>query len=323
MANFPTYNPADFQKVEDQAIFSNANVTSPLEVGSIMKPLTAAAALNQQVVSINSTYYDPSFFVVDTKKITNIAEDGGPGTHTIADILQMSLNTGATWLLMQMGGGTINQTARMKWHEYMVDHYQFGKKTGVEQSGESGGYVPDPNDGFGLNIQYANTSFGQGMSQTPLQMASALASVVNGGTYYKPTLVSGFIGSDGNFSAQKSVIVKDHVVDATVAEEVRSMMVYTVQKNHALYTVNLRPGYNIGGKTGTAQIGKPDGGYYDEKSNGTFYGFVGGDTPEYVIMVRVNEPNVAGYAGPRAAAPIFAKLVDMLINNFGVSTKTN
>ncbi len=100
-------------------------------------------------------------------------------------------------------------------------------------------------------------------------------------------------------------------------------MEYVYDKNYILYGASARRGeYNIGGKTGTAQITKPTGGYYDDQFNGTFTGFIGGDNPEYVIVVRVNEPVVNGYAGAKAAAPIFVALANMLINNFGVSTKS-
>jgi len=86
---------------------------------------------------------------------------------------------------------------------------------------------------------------------------------------------------------------------------------------------NLRPDYSIGGKTGTAEIARPEGGYYADEFNGTFYGFVGGDMPEYVIMVRVDRPGIGGYAGSRAAAPIFSALATMLIDTFEVVPRSN
>jgi cell division protein FtsI (penicillin-binding protein 3) len=80
--------------------------------------------------------------------------------------------------------------------------------------------------------------------------------------------------------------------------------------------------YSVGGKTGTAQIADPAGGYYSDRFNGTYVGFVGGDKPQYVIIVRANEPKISGYAGSVAAQPIFASLVHMLINNFNVIPKS-
>jgi len=323
MANYPTYNPAEFYNVTDPSVFNNAAVSSPLEVGSVMKTLTASAALDQGVVTTSTTYYDPSHWVIDGYTITNIEEDGGPGVRNLADILQLSLNTGATWLLMQMGGGQINAKARNAWHDYMVNHFQLGKPTGIEQGYEANGTIPDPNNGYALDLQYANTAFGQGMSATPLQMGAALASALNGGTYYQPRLVDGMIDSNGKQTAKPPKVVRTGVVKPEVSLTLQSLMEYVVQKNHVLYGMPQLPaGYNIGGKTGTAEIAKPGGGYYSDRFNGTFLGFVGGDKPQYVIVIRVNEPHVAGYAGAGAAAPIFSNVATMLINNFGVTPKT-
>lgn len=317
MANYPTYKPAEFYKVEDGQRFNNAAVSSPLEVGSIMKPLTAGAALDLGVIKPDTTYFDPSRYQVDDAVVTNIEEDGGPAVHSVQDILQMSLNTGATWMLMQMGGGEINKQARERWHDYMVNHYQLGKPTGIEQGYESGGTIPDPNEGFGLNIRYANTAFGQGMTATPLQMGAALASAVNGGTYYRPYLVEA-INSERN----NPEIVKAKVISPEVSRTVKEMMEYAYHTNRFVYSVKREhPDYGVGGKTGTAEVARPEGGYYDNVFNGMFYGFVGGDQPEYVIVVRVNRPGIPGYAGSQAAAPVFVDLADMLVDNFGVTPK--
>lgn len=323
MANLPTFNPAEYYKVEDARAFTNETVSAPLEVGSIMKPLIAAAALNEGVVSPGTTYYDPARMTIDDSTIKNIEEDGGPGTRSVADILQLSLNTGATWLLMQLGGGEINEKARVKWHDYMINRYGFGKTTGVEQGYETGGSVPDPKKGFGLNIQYANTSFGQGVTNTPLQMGAALTAVINGGTYYRPHLVEAYIDDAGQRHPKNPEVVRADVVKASVSQQMTDLMQNVVAKNYQSYGMSKPdPAYMIGGKTGTAQVPRPGdqgGGYYDDKFNGMFMGFVGGDTPQYVIVVRVNEPKIAGYAGSKAAAPIFGKLVNMLINNSNVS----
>jgi cell division protein FtsI/penicillin-binding protein 2 len=323
MANYPTYNPAEFYKQEDAAVFSNAAVSSPLEIGSVMKPLTAAAALNTGAVQPGSSYFDPGSFTVDEKKITNVEEVRGSGTRTVADILKMSLNTGATWLLMQMGGGQINEKARTTWHDYMTNHYRFGKATGVEQGYEQDGVVPSPTDGYGLNIQYANTSFGQGMSATPLQVGAAISSILNGGTYYRPYLVDKVVLPDGEERTTQPEVVRKDVVSPAVSATIKDFMQQVVQTNHTVYGMKTVPAnYIVGGKTGTAQITRPEGGYYEDKYNGMFMGFVGGDKPEYVIIVRVNEPGIPGYAGSKAAGPIFTASTEMLINNFALTPKS-
>jgi cell division protein FtsI/penicillin-binding protein 2 len=327
MATFPTYDPAKYGDIADGgdiSIFINSAVSSPLEPGSSMKVLTVSAALDTNSVSENQSYYDPSFYKVDDATIRNIAEDGGAGTRSISDILQLSLNTGATWLLMQMGDGEINAQARQTWHDYLVDHYQFGKQTGIEQgekgNSEATGVVPDPQQGYGLNIKYANTAFGQGLTVTPLQMAAAVSSVVNGGKYYRPHLVSAELVNGSELVSNDPEIINNNVVSSSTSKSIIKFMNNVVNKNNR---VAAREGYQVGGKTGTAEIANPAGGYYEDKFNGTYVGYVGGDKPEYVIMIRVDEPKVKGYAGSRAAGPIFADVVNMLIDNFTVTRISN
>jgi cell division protein FtsI/penicillin-binding protein 2 len=319
IANYPSYDPAKFNEVSDTLLFTNPIVSSPLEPGSIMKPLTTAAALDSGSVTSQQTYYDPSFFKVDDAVVKNIEEDGGAATRSVSDILRLSLNTGATWLLMQMGGGELNEKGRSTWHDYMVNHYQFSKKTGIEQGYEEPGLVPDPKEGYGLNIRYANTSFGQGMTATPLQMAMAVTSIVNGGTYYQPTLISGSSTNQTDFSVSEPKVVKNDVVSSEVSKTIVEFM-QTVVKGNSVTSKFAREGYIIGGKTGTAEIARPEGGYYEDRFNGTYVGFVGGDEVEYVILVRVDDPKIAGYAGSQAAGPIFGSLVNMLIDNFSVQS---
>jgi cell division protein FtsI (penicillin-binding protein 3) len=323
MANVPSYDPSKYFDVSDAALFNNNAVARPIEVGSIMKPLTTAAALDSGAIRAGQMYYDPFQFTVNGFKITNIEEDGTAGTKTIADILNLSLNTGVTWELMQMGGGQINEKARDTWHDYMVNHYQFGKETGIEQGYEANGYVPGPKDnGAGINLTYANTAFGQAMTATPVQMAAALSSVVNGGTYYDPRLVDAYIDTSGKHVAVQSKVVRKGVVSAKVAQELIPMMQYTVDQHHIVPAFD-QSRYTVGGKTGTAQIAKSGGGYLENDFNGTYMGFVGGDHPDYVITVFVNKPKVGKgmYAGTAAAQPIFAGLGHMLINNSYVTAK--
>lgn len=323
MANFPTYDPGNYGAVEDSDVFNNAAVASPLEVGSIMKPLTAAAALNTGAVKPDTSYYDPAEWPIDGYKITNIEEDGGAATRTVGDILSLSLNTGATWLLMQMsekGKTEITKAGREKWYNYMTDLYRFGKPTGLEQGYEAEGYIPDPNEGYGLDLAYANTTFGQAMTATPLQMGAAFSAVINGGTYYRPTLVDQKV-KDGKPETKKPTVLRKDVVSQSVSADMRKLLEGVIaSKTYIRPAFNLGM-YSVGGKTGTAEIAKPGGGYHEHEFNGTYLGFVGGDKPEYVIVVRVNQPKIGGYAGTAAAQPIFVELAHMLINDFGVTPK--
>lgn len=322
MANWPSYNPARYFDIKDLSLFNNRIVSDPLEIGSTMKPFTAGAAIDQGLVSPTTQFYDPGRFVIGDATVTNVEEVGGAANRSVADIIRLSLNTGATWLLMQMGGGEINAQARKNWHRYLTDHYQFGKLTNIEQGFESAGRVPDPVEGFGLNITFANTTFGQGLLITPVQLAAGLASLVNGGTYYQPHIISGQGQQIGSIVNSSSKIVKSNVVSTATSQAVRQMMENAFSNNYYLYGMpKLRSEYAIGGKSGTAQITKPGGGYFDNLFNGTFIGYVGGEKVEYVIVVRVDKPQIAGYAGSKAAGPLFVDLANMLIDNFAVAPK--
>jgi cell division protein FtsI/penicillin-binding protein 2 len=158
------------------------------------------------------------------------------------------------------------------------------------------------------------------MTVTPLQMAAAVSSVVNGGTYYRPTFISGQLNSEGVLDKAESDILKAGVVKPETSKTIVEFMNNVVDKNNRSA---VREGYQVGGKTGTAEIANPAGGYYEDLFNGTYVGYVGGDTPEYIIMVRVDEPKIGGYAGSQAAGPIFTSLSNMLIDNFTVSRISN
>ncbi|MBX4188809.1 penicillin-binding protein 2, partial [Candidatus Saccharibacteria bacterium] len=320
MANYPTYDPAKYFDVNDLSVFNNAAVADQVEPGSIMKMLTVAAGLNQGVITPSSTYHDSGSVTVDGSTIKNVHAIPSDPT-SIQDVLKYSLNTGAIHVLKEMGGGQLNQKGRDTWHDYLVNHFQMGQRTGIEQPTEASGYVPNPDSGYGLNLQYANTSFGQGISTTMLQMSAALASVLNGGTYYQPHLVDQIVSPDGSTTQIKPKILHKSVVKPVVSSQIQQLMEYVFQQNHGVYESNLHPGFNIGGKTGTGQIPQ-NGGYRVGVYNGTFIGFVGGEKPQYVVAVLVNTPDLPGFetAGAQAAAPIFGKIADNLINNFGVDS---
>jgi cell division protein FtsI (penicillin-binding protein 3) len=328
MANYPTYDPANYQKVTDQSYYQNAAASNAIEPGSTMKALTTAAALDQGVVGLGTSFYDPAHWVVDGFTIRDIEQDGGARQQNIASILSLSLNTGATWLLMQMshqGGTDINGHGIGAWHDYMVNHFRLGKATNIEQGYESVGYVPPANTSDpAIDLQYANTAFGQGVQVTALQMAAALSSVINGGTYYQPTLIDQLVRADGKVTYNQPKMIGSRVVRSSTGSELIPLMEGVVK--HYLYGgfgyMSFPSDYIVGGKTGTAQIAKPTGGYYDHLFNGTYLGFVGGDKPQYVIAVFNIEPDVAGYAGSSAGQPVFADLAHMLINDSFVTPKS-
>ncbi|HEY1645175.1 MAG TPA: penicillin-binding transpeptidase domain-containing protein, partial [Candidatus Saccharimonadales bacterium] len=268
----------------------------------------------------------PAHWVVDGFNITDIEQDGGPREQNIASILSLSLNTGAVWMLMQMGGGQIDQKGIDAWYNYMVKHFRLGQPTGIEQGYESPGYVPPPDESDpSIDLTYADTAFGQSVQLTALQLAAADSSVLNGGTYYKPTLVAQTISPSGRVSVNEPKVEERNVVSPKVGAEMIPLLenVVTTYYHEGFSFMNFPSQYMVGGKTGTAQIAQPGGGYYANLYNGTYVGFVGGDKPQYVIVVYNIKPNVPGYAGSYGGQPVFADLAHMLINEGYVSPKTN
>lgn len=300
MASYPSYDPAQYEKVEDASAFSNAAVSDELEPGSIMKPLTIAAALDAGVINTNFTYNNTGTVVVDGLTIKNSRLWSIP-EENLQGIMQRSLNTGVVAVIAQAGKGVINADARHFWYKYMTEHYYFGKSTGIEQTAEAAGSIPAPDKGYALNFQYANTSFGQGLGVSLVQMAAAASAVFNGGTYWAPHVVE---------QPNKSYKVKEQVVSKAASDEVVNIMTKVAKSN---YTNALHDGFMVGGKTGTAEIAGPNGKYYSDRFNGTFLGFVGGNVPEYAIVVVSHEPNVGDRAGIAAAQPIFSSITQALI----------
>ncbi|HET7630658.1 MAG TPA: penicillin-binding transpeptidase domain-containing protein, partial [Candidatus Saccharimonadales bacterium] len=254
------------------------------------------------------------YIKVDGIKIKNSAVDPIFPNTTVTDILNYSLNTGVVWTLKQMGGGEVNDKARQMLYDYYHDNFRLGRVTGIEQAGEQAGIVYKPNEGYGRNVRYANMTFGQAMDVTMIQFASAFAAEINGGTYYQPSVVAGWLNDDGSVDAKPP----KSLGQAISREDSLTMRKLIHNATMAGTFGPVEPdGYYIGGKTGTAQKIDPKTGKYSMKYNettGSYVGFGGTDKPRYVIMVRVMDPNIPGYAGTEAAAPIFNDISNWMIN---------
>lgn len=326
MANYPTYDPSHYQDIADGTLFQNYSVASPIEPGSITKIFTIAAAIDSGVITPNTKYNDPGSWTIDGARILNVAEGEGRGPQDIRSLLNLSLNTGATWVFKQMGGGNTNLQGREKLYDYFVHHYRLSEKTGIEQGYEATGYVPEAADnGAGINLTFANMSFGQAYSATAIQMASALSSIVNGGVFYQPRLFASTTAKDGAVIEIKPKILEKNVVSPKTSADMRDLMNYvTEQHARGFRYMNFDSKYIVGGKTGTAQIADETTHLYrSDAFNGTFMGYVGGDMPQYTIVVYNIEPHgYGGFAGAQTGQPIFADIAHMLINNYGVTPKT-
>ena len=330
MANYPTYDPANYQQVEDASLFNNMTVTEPIEPGSITKLFTTAAALEKGAITPTSSFYDPGQWNINGGMVVDVAEDHSQGQQTVLSVLDKSLNTGATWMLMQIGGGQINAGARGILYDYFTKHFGLGSPTGIEQGNgeEAAGVVHKPDDnGANINFTYANMSYGQAYTATAIQMISGFASLVNGGTYYQPHLVAQTTSADGKVTTVKPKVVRANTISKQVSDDIVSLLEQN-NTNHikeGFPYLDFGPNYNVGGKTGTAEIYDPQtGGYSNTVNNGTYLGFVGGDTPQYAIVVYNLQPQkYNGFAGAGTGQTVFANIAHMLINNFGVTPKKN
>ena len=315
MANWPSFEPQKFEEVTDLNLFKNRAVTDPLEPGSVIKTLVMGAGNDLGLINEESTYFDQGSVVVDGHTIKNgiyIA----PGVYNMFDVIRDSLNTGSVSILKLMGGGEINEKARTTWHHYLTDQFQFGKKTGVEQVNEAKGIVPDPIHGYARNLTLANTTYGYAISITMVQLAAAVSSAINGGTYYQPTVLYSLIDAKGNEVINEPKIVKQNVISASASKVVVDLMErYAASNNRE----TARAGFSLGGKTGSAEIALPEGGYKPNSFNGTYVGFVGGSSPQYVVALRVDEPKISGSAGAVAARPIFTEIANNMMDSLPFS----
>lgn len=312
MANYPSYSPQDFSSVDDISIFENKVVTDAYEAGSVFKIFSMAAGLNEAVVQPADTYFDSGYETIDNFTIRNVGTPGGY-TRDMTEVITLSLNTGVIHVLKQLGGGEINQTGKEKLYTYYSDKFRFGKLSGIEQAGEAAGFLSRPEDRS--DVGYANMTFGQGISATMLQIATAMSAVANGGTIYKPQIIDSLI-VDGERQFREPVVLSRDVITSDTSVKLRDMMETVVQTGGG-YLSKL-PGYRIGAKTGSAQVANPKGGYYDDKYIGSIVGMAPLDSPQFIVLVRVDEPKVSGYAGSSGAGPIFADITHWLIDYFGI-----
>ena len=315
MANLPSYKPAEFSKVEDAAAFNNAAVAVPYEAGSVIKTLTVATGLDRGVIRPDSTYVNTDKIKVGDKEIGN-ATKGQTGTITMQRALDYSLNTGMVTIAQRLGdGSTINQQARDTMYDYFYNRFGLGHRTGIELLGEASGSVTKPTVP-GAAVQYATMSFGQGMNVTMTQVISAFCSAINGGTYYRPTVVAGTLGGDGTVKENQPEVLRKAVVSQQASDSLRAMVHEARNKFHGGKD---RPGYEVGGKTGTSQT-LINGKYVDEQTIGSYLGYGGDDRPRYVIMVQVSGEGM-NLEGGKHAMPIFTDISNWMIDYLKLQPK--
>ncbi len=313
MANLPTYDAANYAEVEDASVFVNVPLESAYEPGSMCKTFSFATAIDQGKMTPETTYNNTGSLVIDGWTISN-AYKGQLGVITMQTGLNYSLNTSSMTALMLLGGDAsrITQHGKELLYEYYHDRFGLGQYTGIELF-ESPGYVTKPDDEDAYDSRFANMTFGQGMNVTMMQMAAAFSSVINGGDFYKPTIVAGEVTENGEFLYQDSPeAVRQQVITKETSATMRQMLYGTRvwYRNSGVDPA----GYYIGGKTGTSQ-GIKDGAYTFDETVGNYIGFGGanGELPEYVIMVKIWGEGLK-MEGEKDAMPIFNEISSYMID---------
>lgn len=318
MANLPTYDPSHYNDVTNAAAFDNPIVSAPYEPGSDIKTFTMATGLDKGVVTPDATYDNTDYIKVGDRTITN-ATKGQTGNITFQHALNYSLNTGFVTVEERLGksGNDIDDQARNAMYDYFYNHFGFGQDTGIEVAGEQPGIVVPPTSADGNAVRYSNMAFGQGLDITMIQVASGFSALVNGGTYYYPTVIAGSVDDNGNLTPTAKKAPRKNIISPQTSATIHSM-IHTARQ--AFYAKQDTPGYDIGGKTGTSQA-LVNGQYSDSQTVATYLGY-GGDATgaKYVIMVQSSGPGL-NLEGNLDALPIFTNISNWLISYLKLQPK--
>lgn len=318
MANYPTYNPAEFNKQKNPAVFMNSAAMVPFEPGSIVKSFSFATAIDKGTITPSSTYNNTDCIKVADRTMCNALKGLG-GIMTIQGAFNNSLNVGTITAIRRLGNGSqINLAARQALYEYYHDKFGFGSKTGLEL-GEAAGYIYPPDSVEGNEVRYSAMTYGQSMNLTMVQVAAGFSSLVNGGQYYKPTILSGTIDNEGYFRVAENKSLRQ-TVSGNTSSQMRTML--STARHSSFLSKSDKPGYEIGGKTGTSEA-VINGSYTQKETIATYIGYGGGKNgAEYVIMVRVAAPGRGiNLQGNIHAGPIFTDISNWMIDYMKIAPK--
>jgi cell division protein FtsI (penicillin-binding protein 3) len=291
-ANNPTASPQYAQA--DQAVSFN------YEPGSTFKAITVAGALQDGLVTPSTEFNIPPVLQVADRQIHD-AEAHGYETLSVAGILKYSSNIGADLIGARLGPYRFNA-----W----VHKFGFGSMTGVDLPGEDGGIILPVDKYSGSSM--GNLPFGQGESVTPMQIAAAYAAIANGGILRSPHVVAAIGGQRVHVPAGHRIISEQ------TASELRTMLIGVFGDGGTASGAAI-PGYQMAGKTGTANIAV-DGHYSDSEYVASFVGMVPADHPQLLALVVVDQPKGSIYGGS-VAAPAFQKIVGWAVPYLGISPR--
>ncbi len=301
MCSSPDFDPERYGSA-DLETFNNPVITEAYEPGSIFKVITMAAGVDLGLVTPADTYEDTGEVkIIGSKSIRN-SDLQAHGVQTMVQVLEKSLNTGAMYVATLVG--------KERFRQY-VQAFGFGAPTGITLAGESAGNVRAL-DKRGI-IYTLTASFGQGITVTPLQYLTAFSAVVNGGALVAPYVVEAMVAADGTTVKTAPRVVRQ-VMSARTSATISGMLVSAVD---GVYDHKAKvAGYRVGGKTGTAQIADPRGGYGADVDH-TFVGFAPADDPKFVILVKLAKPTAVKHAADSTTI-VFSRLAEFLLHYYQV-----
>ncbi|TFJ94558.1 stage V sporulation protein D [Lentibacillus salicampi] len=309
MATRPNFHPENYQNVDPEIYDRNMPIWSTYEPGSTFKIITLAAALEENTVDLQKDeFHDDGDITVGGTEL-HCWKSGGHGHQTYLEVVQNSCNPGFVQLGTDLG--------KEKLFSYIKD-FGFGKKTGIDLRGEGNGILFDP-ENIGP-VEVATTSFGQGVSVTPIQQVMAVSAAVNGGKLYEPFIAKEWIDPQTNKSVEKvEPTLRENIISESTSEEVRKALESVVAKGTG------RPayvdGYRVGGKTGTAQKVGPDGNYLTDNHIVSFMGFAPADDPEIVVYVAIDNPKGTVQFGGPIAGPVVGTIIGDSLRAMGVEPR--
>jgi len=293
MANYPTFNPNLFGKFPQQALRNKA-VTDSFEPGSTMKVFLIAAALEEKAVGQNDAFNcENGVFNVGGRTIHDTHKYG---RLSVGEILKYSSNIGAAKIGSRLGPERL--------YGYLKG-FGFGAKSNIDLPGEVSGFLRNKSQWYGVDL--ATISFGQGISVSAIQLATAMSAIANGGTLMQPYIVEKIMDGKGNVLKSVSPLSRQKVISPETAAIVARMM-ESVAAEGGTGTAAAVDGFRVAGKTGTAQKADPvTKGYSADKRTASFVGIVPADNPRLTIVIIVDEPKTSSYGGV-VAAPAFSAI---------------
>lgn len=299
MAGSPSFDPNNYGRYP-LGSFMNKAVQEAFEPGSSFKPIVMSGAIDKKKVTPETTYYDTGEVDIAGYKIKNFNEKSF-GVQTMSQVLEKSLNTGAMFIENQLGDEDFLN--------YLIN-FGFGQVSGIDLAGEV------PGDTSNLyskrKINFLTASFGQGITVTPIQLINAYSAIANGGKLMRPYVVQEVIKSNGDRKQTEPEVIGTPISEKTSAQ-IKAMLVGVVEKGFDKATVK---GYDVAGKTGTAQVASKTGGYSDDFIH-DIVGFAPAFSPRFVVLIKIEKPQGIKFASD-SLSPSFGKITRFLLNYFQI-----